>query len=72
MNTIFSKIRKWITDNARLSIGIALVLMACMVGPFVEHDERGEETHKQDVLIKIENMNDEEKDEVKEDLEKSK
>lgn len=77
MTKTFNKIRTWITNNVKWSIGIGLFLMACMVGPFVEREE---ETADQDIFIDVEDItnneeiktSDEDKDQVKEDVENSK
>lgn len=74
MTKTFNKIRSWITNNVKWSIGIGLFLMACMVSPFVEREE---ETANQDIFIDVEdvtnneeiNTSDEDKEQVKEDAE---
>lgn len=74
MTKTFNKIRTWITNNVKWSIGIGLLLMACMVSPFVEREE---ETADQDIFINVEDItnseeiktSDEDREQVKEDAE---
>lgn len=71
MTKTFDKIRTWITNNVKWSIGIGLLLMTCMVSPFVEREE---ETADQDIFIDVEDVtnneeiktSDEDEEQVKE------